>query len=340
MKIDVLNRDSSSPVLTATVPCKVNLFLDVLGKRQDGYHELDTVMLGVSLCDTVIFQPSHNQELRLRMSYADPESFGQDDPAWNVPADHRNLAWKALKLLASELNVINFGGELHIHKAIPSMAGLGGGSANAAAALVLGLMAWGTPDDWPVVIECARRLGSDINFFLEGVNQDGYWIARCTGRGEKIEPLPGILDALALVLVHPPVGCSTAQVFSMLTPKEHQTTASPNASNPCIERMSDRLAVCDVSGVGGELYNALRRPAEKVTDWISQAGRWMDRYDHVGRTLSGSGSASFCLCSSSDQAEIIERELRSLKMVRAYYVRPWHQSSLQKQMQAIKGLSQ
>lgn len=331
-----------------TVPCKVNLYLKVLGKREDGYHELDTIMLGVSLTDSMQLIPSESPGWKVELSFENPQRFDPADPAWDVPSDERNLVVRALQLLATKLGKEDVGGLLRLHKSIPAMAGLGGGSANAAGALLLGFAAWGNPEQWPIVVQCAAQLGSDINFFLEGANADGYWVARCRGRGERIEPLPGDLGALALVLVHPPAGCSTSEVFRRLKAAQFTSNLQSSAlqadrvldSNQAVESLQKCLADGNAIGVGHHLYNALLEPAAEVTDWISRAGSWIDRYDHFGQTLSGSGSARFCLCSSWEQAEIIERELRSLNMVRAFAVRPWHQSRLQDQMQAIKGLSQ
>lgn len=309
--------------LRATVPCKVNLFLEILGKRPDGFHELDTVMLALSLCDDITFRPDQSGEFHLEVTFEDGEPLIATDPAWIVPTDGKNLVIRAMEMLRNRLGrQPNLGGKIQLHKRIPSMAGLGGGSADAAAALLLSLLAHQlTPEvldeAWEMMLECAGTLGSDINFFLEGANGDDYWLARCKGRGERVEPLAGRLLDWSFVVVHPPVGCGTADVFSKVRVVADETR-SP-------ERLITSLRCNDAEQTGKELYNALEYPAEQVTDWISRAGRWIDRYDQFGQAMSGSGSARFCLCRSWEQAERVVRELKSQGAVRAYAVRPWCQ---------------
>lgn len=309
--------------LRATVPCKVNLFLEVLGKRPDGYHELDSVMLALSLCDRLTLRPDRSGEFRLELTFEDGKPLTDSDPAWNIPTDGKNLVIRAMEMLRNRLGLLpNLGGQIRLHKRIPSMAGLGGGSADAAAALLVSLLAHQlTPDAteaaWEILLDCAGKLGSDINFFLEGANTDDYWIARCQGRGERVEPLPGDLHDWSFVVVHPPVGCGTADVFSKV-----RVVAGERRSP---ERLITSLRCSDAQETGKELYNALEYPAEQVTDWISRAGRWIDRYDQFGQALSGSGSARFCLCRSWEQAERVVMELKSQGTVRAYAVRPWCQ---------------
>lgn len=315
--------ESAQGELRVAVPCKVNLFLEVLGKRPDGYHELDTVMLALSLCDDLTFLPDRSGLFRLELTFEDGESLGASDPAWNIPTDSNNLVSRALEMLRDRLGrQPNLGGLVHLHKRIPSMAGLGGGSADAAAALLLGLLAHqlepsAVEDAWETMLDCARKLGSDINFFLEGANTDDYWLARCKGRGERVEPLAGNLEDWSFVVVHPPVGCGTADVFSKVR------LVAGESRSP--EKLITSLRWNDVRQTGRELYNALEYPAEQVTDWISRAGSWIDRYDRFGQALSGSGSARFCLCRSWEQAERVAKELKSQRAVRAYAVRPWCQ---------------
>ena len=159
-----------------TVPCKINLFLEVLGKRSDGYHDLDTVMLAVSLCDELTFLPDRSGEFRLQVTLEDGQPLTDTDPAWNIPGDDRNLVIRAMRLLVDRLSVESFasdhgdpkslGGTIHLHKRIPSMAGLGGGSADAAAALWLAFLALSPSAEamfrgWDQLLQWARELGSD-----------------------------------------------------------------------------------------------------------------------------------------------------------------------------------
>ncbi len=124
----------------AIVPCKVNLALKVLGRRSDGFHELETIMMAVGLCDELTFRPDVSGELRLKLAFQDGKPLASDDPAWEVPCDTNNLVIRALEDIARELDRKNLGGDILLVKSIPSMAGLGGGSADAAAAIVLGAL--------------------------------------------------------------------------------------------------------------------------------------------------------------------------------------------------------
>ena len=141
-----------------TVPCKVNLFLEVLGKRDDGYHSLDTVMMAVSLADELEITRRMDDRLELLIEF--PNGSGHpldgDDLAWTIPADQSNLVVRALDRLRRALDKVGTGANVRLIKRIPAMSGLGGGSADAAAALVLGLLLWGTNDDFGSK-RCARH---------------------------------------------------------------------------------------------------------------------------------------------------------------------------------------
>jgi 4-diphosphocytidyl-2-C-methyl-D-erythritol kinase len=314
----------------AQVPCKVNLALKVLGRRSDGFHELETIMMAVGLCDELTFRPDLSGEFRLQLSFDDGKPLAPDDPAWDVPSDTNNLVIRALETTAKELGGQNLGGDIQLRKSIPSMAGLGGGSADAAAAIVLGALGcngerfnWAT--HFPVCQRIAAKLGSDINFFLEGHTPSDSWLAYCRGRGEHITPIDASLDCW-LVLVHPPVGCSTKEVFCRLEIKERGQPNVVDVLESLRSNQTDRVAAI--------MFNDLESPACEVTDYIERSRNWIDRYDHLGQCMSGSGSARFCLCDSHEQAEKIANGIRS-NGARAYVVRPWIQPSLQSQLAAM-----
>ena len=317
----------------ATVPCKVNLFLEVLGKRNDGYHSLDTVMMAVSLVDEL--QITHRNDDRIELSIEFPEGSGQplngEDHAWQIPADQNNLVIRALERLRRSLGKPSSGATVQLVKRIPAMAGLGGGSADAAAALVLGLLMWGTFDDFEKAQTIANGLGSDLNFFLEG-QRNGFWLARCTGRGETIEPLDCHVP-LHFVIVHPPRGCGTREVFAALN-------SDPTLRN---QRKPDGLIIGlqegKIESVGEEVFNRLEEPAIQITDWIDRSRKRIDRYNHHGQCLSGSGSARFCLCGSREQAENIVNELQLRGGMRAYYAQSWQSSGIEEQYYRIRNES-
>ena len=319
-----------------TVPCKVNLFLEVLGKRNDGFHSLDTVMMAVSLVDELEITRRKDDRLELLIEFPDGsgQSLDGDDLAWRIPADQSNLIVRALDLLRVTLNQSFSGGgecsgaNVRLIKRIPAMAGLGGGSADAAAALILGLLLWGTNDDFGKTLNIASELGSDINFFLEG-HCEGFWLARCTGKGEVIEPLK-CLEPLHLVIVHPPRGCGTRQVFEALEQESNRN----RREQP--ETLLDALKRGDTNTVGGGMFNRLESAAMRTTDWIERSRGWVDRYVHLGQCMSGSGSARFCLCTTREQAESIVSELRTNGRMRAYYAQTWQSSGIKDQVAGIR----
>jgi len=317
----------------ATVPCKINLFLEVLGKRDDGYHSLDTVMMAVSLVDELEITQRTDDQLALSVEF--PEGFGQPlaecDFAWRIPADSSNLIIKALDRLRNLLGKSNAGANVRLIKRIPAMAGLGGGSADAAAALALGVALWGSASDFEIAKTIASGLGSDVNFFLEG-QKDGFWLARCTKRGEEIGPL-ACLEPLHFVIVHPPIGCGTAEVFKALGPISWQD----KPETP--ENLLKSLELGGKSQSHWGVFNRLETAAMWTTDWIDKTRKRIDRYNHRGQCMTGSGSARFCLCTTRDQAEKIVSELQTNGGVRAYYAESWQSSGIEEQINRIRNES-
>jgi 4-diphosphocytidyl-2-C-methyl-D-erythritol kinase len=176
-------------------PAKINLTLRVLARRTDGYHELETVFQAVGLWDRLSIGPAPTLSLRCDAS--------------GLPVDERNLALRAAILLRDRHGRSDMGGRLELRKVIPIGGGLGGGSTNAAGALVLCAAHWGHGLARADLEPLARELGADVPFFLHG----GTALGR--GRGDLVEPLPfaGEHDVL---LGSPPFGISTAEVYGRL----------------------------------------------------------------------------------------------------------------------------
>ena len=150
-------------------PCKVNLLLNILGRRADGFHELETVMQPVNLFDELIFERG-GKGIQLTCSEN------------NLPADSKNLVHRAAAVFLSAAQ-ISAGVKIHLEKKIPLAAGLGGGSGNAATTLLALNELFGRPLAAEKLFEIAAALGSDIPFFLQNKP------ALATGRGEKIQPI-------------------------------------------------------------------------------------------------------------------------------------------------------
>jgi 4-diphosphocytidyl-2-C-methyl-D-erythritol kinase len=191
-------------LLIARCPAKVNLALRVLGRRPDGYHEVDTVLQAVDLWDVLEVRPSE----RLTLT-------AEGVP---VPLDERNLVLRAARALSPDR-----GAAFHLRKAIPVGGGLGGGSSDAAGALLLLRRLWEVDAGLEELRELSREIGADVSFFFTGGT------ARGTGRGDRIEPLPFVGD-LALLLGMPPFGIPTGDVYDRfqkrLTPRRNDVSVT------------------------------------------------------------------------------------------------------------------
>ncbi|MEQ8836838.1 MAG: hypothetical protein RID07_08545, partial [Lacipirellulaceae bacterium] len=174
---------------TALAPAKLNLSLEVLGKRDDGFHELETLMVPVRLFDTLSWTTTASKE-------SSPFSFRLTNPtSGDTPADQTNLVVRAVELLAKEAGTAPQG-VFTLTKRIPTQAGMGGGSSDAAAALMLANRAWGLNYPNQRLARLAAKLGSDVPFFLAGGP------AVCQGRGERTQAVRG-LQKLHFVVVKP-----------------------------------------------------------------------------------------------------------------------------------------
>ncbi|MCX5944668.1 MAG: 4-(cytidine 5'-diphospho)-2-C-methyl-D-erythritol kinase [Cyanobacteria bacterium] len=185
------------PELTVLAPAKINLHLEVLGLRADGYHELAMVMQSLDLADTLVFNPTADGQISLSCDNAD------------LPTDGSNLIVRAAELLRARSGLPELGARIDLQKRIPIGAGLAGGSSDGAAALV-GLNAlWGCGFSAAELLAMAAALGSDMPFCLEGGSQ------LCFGRGERLEPLalaqpPGLG---VLLIKHPQASVSTPWAY-------------------------------------------------------------------------------------------------------------------------------
>jgi 4-diphosphocytidyl-2-C-methyl-D-erythritol kinase len=266
--------------LVLRASAKVNLVLEVLGKRPDGYHELSTVMQAVDLFD------------RLTVEAAATITLETSEPA--LPTDDRNLVVRAARLL-QEAAGIKAGARIVLDKRIPLAAGLGGGSSDAAATL-LGLnRLWGLRWRRERLVELAVKLGMDVPFFL------GHGRALGTSRGEVLSALPGV-GGYALVLVNPGVGLSTQEVYGRVPP-------GWRAESDGTKRMLDALKKRNVVRVAGALTNHLEHWVEPAMPVIGRMKAALFAAGALGAAMSGSGPTVFGLARSLDQARQIQRRV-------------------------------
>ena len=276
--------------LTVRAPAKVNLFLEVLGKRPDGYHELATLMVAVGLFDTLEFKEDAARTITLDLVPTADEPAEEKSPSLSTGPD--NLVWKAADLIQRRSG---HPGGVHIRllKRIPLEAGLAGGSSDAAATLVGLNRLWRLGLSSDELAALGAELGSDVAFFLKGPT------AWCTGRGEIVTPLDA-RGPLWLVLVCPPVGMSTAAVFRAL-----QVSDRPHDGSPLVQALERG----DVEEVGRRLFNRLQPTAEQLCPPIAELSARLGRLDAAGHLMSGSGSALFVLCRSHDEAQRVATEV-------------------------------
>ena len=215
--------------------CKVNLLLNILGRRAYGFHELETVLQPVNLCDQLTFARGG---AGIELSCSDA----------NLPVDARNLVHRAATAFLQAAK-INEGVKVHLEKKIPLAAGLGGGIGNAATTLLALNELFGQPLSAATLGELAAPLGSDVPFFLQ--NRP----ALATGRGEKIQPLdffPALRDQ-ALLLIHPGFGVSTAWAYQALA----RFPAAVNGQPGRAQKLISQLQTGDGQAAGAGFYNSL-----------------------------------------------------------------------------------
>jgi 4-diphosphocytidyl-2-C-methyl-D-erythritol kinase len=304
-------------IVRIQTPAKINLHLEVLSRRPDSYHDIETVMLAVSLFD--LLEVEKCEDSRITLDLVTPQkvsssnsfsSHSEDDPAWDIPGDGRNLVVRALMRLREVLGVTN-GAKIRLEKSIPAAAGLGGGSSDAAAALVGASIVWLGRFDRAAVERVAGEIGSDLSFFLGAANQPKMGLALCLGRGEKVSEL-NLGRELWGVIAHPPAGCPTGQVY-----KYCEVPAVPRSS----ERLIEVLKLGKFEDLSSLLWNRLELAALKVTPWIGKVADWMDGLDVEAHLLSGSGSARFAICKDIEQATALAENLKKLGLPRVYV---WH----------------
>ena len=268
--------------LTVRANAKVNLTLDVLYKRTDGFHQVEMIMQAIELADILNLEGSSNGEINITSNLA------------HLPCDHRNLAYQAAMLLKNTCQVKN-GVHIYIEKNIPMSAGLAGGSADAAGVL-LGLNdLWGIGLSLSELENLGAKLGSDVPFCLRGGT------ALATGRGELLEPLAS-LPPCYIVLAKPRISVSTAWVYGRYRDNElliHPDTAGVKLA----------LGQGDLPGVASRLSNMLESVTVPEYPQIKTLKKCMIEYGAMNSLMSGSGPTVFGLALDKGTAEYIAERL-------------------------------
>ncbi|MBQ7534913.1 MAG: 4-(cytidine 5'-diphospho)-2-C-methyl-D-erythritol kinase [Stomatobaculum sp.] len=288
---------------------KINIGLDVLGRRENGYHELKMVMQTIGLCDDVLLAWTDREET---VGGTSPEEKTEirilcDTPG--VPLDRRNLAYRAAEALfrycENRNNAVpsgkgSFSGRLDIRlvKRIPAAAGLAGGSSDAAAVLrgVNRLLELGLKEE---DLQCiALPLGADIPYCVSGGT------ALAEGIGEVLTPLPALPDC-GIVLVKPPFDCSTAEIYGDL----HVDRLEP-AAHPDMDQVIGAIRRGSLQDAARHMGNILEIPAVRMHPEIREIKQLLLEAGATGASMSGSGSAVFGVFEEPGEAEKAGRMLR------------------------------
>jgi 4-diphosphocytidyl-2-C-methyl-D-erythritol kinase len=268
--------------------CKVNLLLNILGKRPDGFHELETVLHPLNLHDCLTFERLGSC---LRLTCGDPL----------LPTDARNLVFAAAGRFLKTAGITE-GVRIHLEKKIPIAAGLGGGSGNAATTLLAMNELFGQPLAPKPLLQLAASLGSDVPFFL----QDRPALA--TGRGEVITALD-FFPALAgawLILVHPGFGISTPWAYQQLARFPQALQGKPGRA----QHLISLLQTATLADAGKEFYNSLEAPALLKYPLLQLFQEFFREHGAAATLMSGSGSSTFALADSRNGAETLLEKFR------------------------------
>ena len=257
-------------------PAKINLSFKILRRRADGFHEIDTLMVPISLCDELTIEPGKaNEDL----------VFVSDDPT--LPPGEDNLVVRAARAFFAGI-AEKPGVRIELRKKIPHGAGLGGGSSDAASA-VLGLNElYGQRLPWPRLTELAAALGSDVPFFL------ARGAARCRGRGEIVEPIAP-LPQMALLLLKPEFGVPTPWAYQQWEDSRELPGVDYGAQT--VGKLS--------------LRNDLERPVFEKHLFLARMKGWLREQPEVEAALmSGSGSTMFALLRETASADALAARAR------------------------------
>ena len=254
--------------VTLLAPAKVNLTLDVLARRSDGYHELSTIMQTVSLADTVTVSVASAAETTVELTC--DKSF--------VPTDERNIAVKAAKLFLTEVNQVAHV-RIAIAKNIPVGAGMGGGSTDAAAVLRALDALLETKLSAETMNRLAKSIGADVPFLIDG----GCALAK--GIGEALQPVP-VFTGIPLVLCKPRASAATKAIFSRLhvdAITEHPDTLG----------MLEAVEAQNLAATAFRLFNVLEPVTTEICPVVAEYHRALLKVGALGAAMTGSGTAVF-----------------------------------------------
>lgn len=258
---------------------KVNLTLDVMDKREDGYHDLKSVMQTISIRDDV--EIDVDTDAPWSVSYTDE----------NIPTDERSLVWKAADAFYAATGLKTTGISIRVTNRIPTQAGLGGGSADAAAVLRALNKHYNMPLSILALAEIGAQVGSDVPFCVV------CGTAMVEGRGEKLRKLPDIPDCF-FVVCKPDFSCSTPELFKKLD-------ESVIAHRPDNQALESALLAGDLQKIADNIYNVFDPVVTKDHLELNYIKSIFNSYGAIAYQMSGSGSAVFAIVTEFEHAAVI-----------------------------------
>lgn len=303
----------TAPIRTARTspPAKLNLFLEIPAKRDDGYHEIDTTMVAIDWRDELVVELSPEPTIELSVGWlpsvaavAEQLGLATDSLATpdllRVPTDDSNLVVQALARFRERFN-IKTGFRVQLGKRIPSGAGMGGASSDAAHALLCAAHLHQVTQSSAAIYELAAEIGSDVPFFLTDSPEDGLVAARARGRGELLSPVFR-RTPLHFVVAFPSNSLSTASVYRQLRVPEDPVDAS---------RFLETFQGGQIDHLTNVMMNRLTAPALEIMPTLSDLLRSLEQSGLQPCQLTGSGSACFGIATDSDEARTVVEQLRS-----------------------------
>ena len=275
--------------LEKSSPCKVNLLLNILGKRADGFHELETVMQTVNICDAMSFERGGSG---IQLSCSHPE----------LPVDSKNLVHRAATAFLTAANISD-GVRIHLQKNLPLAGGIGGGSANAAVTFTALNELFGSPLPLKKLHGLAAALGSDVPFFLYDKP------ALATGRGEQVQTLENFaaLKGKAFFLVHPGFGISTPWSYQNLA----RCPEALNGEAGGAQKLVSLLQAGDLKTAADEFYNSLEAPAFDKFPVLQLYKEFLRANGALVSLMSGSGSTTFAIAENLAAAENLSEKFKT-----------------------------
>ena len=272
---------------------KINLGLDVLGKRDDGYHDLDMVMQSVDLCDKITITKNDSDEITVKSNTG------------KIPNDESNLAYKAAKLLIDEFN-IQKGVEIEIEKNIPISGGMAGGSTDCAAVLKGMNKLFKLKLSEEELMERGVKLGADVPFCIMGKT------ARAEGIGEVLTPIPNKLKGY-IVLAKPPISVSTGFVYGRIDEVEVE-------NKPDTEAMIEAIEKNDLKGLADSICNVLEEVTIPDYPIVQEIKDKMIKNGALNAMMTGSGPTVFGLFDDKKKAVAAVDELKESRILEQLYL--------------------